>query len=363
MNNYSNGRRSQKVGCSSRLIQIIIGSVIASLILDCFLFVSAIKPVRNLQVTYRGQTYTIHEGVTTVEELTQRFALLHNDQKKKNGTNNKKRKQKAENNNKNNKEMIVWKGHILKSDDNLHKAGVKNGDRVMILNKEGETKATDILAVYLFLLSSNERAILEAITKMKNEQPEAYEMVQGMFSSFGDMARTLNKNDVSDAVRTSFDVSYHKLRSLWENPSLRQSLHDPDQIEKYRQVVSQNLKSSKLLLNKAVVPDKIRQAVHSPQLWNKEFSKFIGHAIRFGDTILEGILDLLLDVLKGKGTNHHHHRTNNSHSQQWASSTAANTPTTIADAYYTNEMEDPSLANNLLFELSESEEDDYDDDI
>lgn len=82
MCNYFNGRRSQKVGCSSRLMQIIFGLVIASLILDCFLFVSAIKPVRNLQVTYRGQTYTIHEGVTTVEELTQRFALLHNDQKK-----------------------------------------------------------------------------------------------------------------------------------------------------------------------------------------------------------------------------------------------------------------------------------------
>lgn len=45
-------------------------------------------------------------------------------------------------------------------------------------------------------------------------------------------------------------------------------------------------------------------------------------------------------------------------SSPWTSA-AANAHTTLADTF-TDEMEDPSLANNLLFELSESE-DDYED--
>ena len=354
------------------------------------LFVSAIKPVRNIQVTFRGQTYTVREGVTTVKELTDRFekisgknnasspseASLNSNNNKNDDDNNKKKSKK--------KGMIIWKGQILKPDDSLIKAGIKNGDHVMILPDEKETKATDMLAVYLFLLSSNEKAIEDAITKIKQEQPESFEQMEEMFHSFRDNIQHLKKQDVVDNLRTNFDLAYHRIRSVWEHPSLRQSLHDPDRIENYRKIISQNLSRTKFLNNnnnnkQSPNNNRLQNAINSPEIWKKEFTKFVAKAIRVGDTILEGILDLLLDVLKGKGSsssssnanrNHSYYSTSSSLHQQdgaagmssasssWTSA-AANAHTTLADTF-TDEMEDPSLANNLLFELSESE-DDYED--
>ena len=99
----------------------------------------------------------------------------------------------------------------------------------------------------------------------------------------------------------------------------------------------------------------MQKAIQKPDLWRREFAKVVTKAIRVGDTILEGLLDLLLDILKGKGSS--------------AASAAMNGYTTtlsppvdepsassLADSI-TDQMNDPSLANNLLFELSESEDD------
>jgi hypothetical protein len=142
------------------------------------LFVSAIKPVRNIQVTFRGQTHTVKEGVTTVKELTDKFEKISgkNNASSPSEASLNSNSNKNDNNNNNNtkKGMIIWKGQILKPDDSLIKAGIKNGDHVMILPDEKETKATDMLAVYLFLLSSNEKAIEDAIKKIKQEQPESF---------------------------------------------------------------------------------------------------------------------------------------------------------------------------------------------
>jgi len=336
--------------------------------------------VQNIQVTFRGQTLTIREGVTTVKELTERFEqisgkniggeksssqLPSSEEAAAASLNNNNYKKKNNNDNDNNKKgMIVWKGEILKPDTNLSKAGIKNGDHVMILPTGKESKATDILAFYLFLLSSNEKAIEQAIAKIKEEQPETFETIQEtwkeMFDSTRDNIHHLKKQDVTDALRTNFDLAYHRMRSWWEHPLLRQGLHDPIRIENYRKVVAQNLSTK--VLKKYSIPSPVQNAIKSPQLWKKEFTKFVVKAIRFGDTILEGILDLLLDVLKGRGSS----SSSSSPTQQqrqnrgttttaWASAEAT-AHTTLADTY-TDEMEDPSLANNLLDELSESEDD------
>jgi hypothetical protein len=348
------------------------------------LFVSAIKPVRNIQVTFRGQTYTVREPVTTVKELTEKFEKISGKKKTPSPSeaslNNSNKNDDDSNKNKK-KGMIIWKGQILKPDDSLIKAGIKNGDHVMILPDEKETKATDMLAVYLFLLSSNEKAIEDAITKIKQEQPESFEQMEEMFHSLRDNIQHLKKQDVVDNLRTNFDLAYHRIRSMWEHPSLRQSLHDPERIENYRKIISQNLSRTKFLNNNKQGGsfnnnNRLQNAINSPEIWKKEFTKFVAKAIRVGDTILEGILDLLLDVLKGKGSsssnanrNNSYYSTSSQHQQDGAAemsssssswtSAAANAHTTLADTY-TDEMEDPSLANNLLFELSESE-DDYED--
>ena len=310
-----------------------------------FVLVAAMKPIRNLHVTYRGQTYTIREGVSTVSELTARFERLNNNL--------------GNMGNHISPKGIVWNGQILKMGDDLSKAGIKHGDRVMILPGDKDTKAVDILAVYLFLLSSNEKYIEEAINTVKREQPEAFDALKDFAQSLRDGFSDVNRKSVANFLRNAFDLCYHRLRSWWEHPSLRQGLHDPDRIENYRQVVSTNL-SSKFLKKISSPSSQLQKIIDSPELWRREFSKRATKAIRFGDTILEGILDLLLDVLKGTGSSH-------ARSHTYASGTvqpdgqgahpddgaAAADPVTA----FTNEMENPSLANNLLFELSESEED------
>lgn len=310
-------------------------------------FVSAIKPVRNLHVTYRGQTYTIREGVSTVNELTSHFERLNNN-----------------NNNQGNHvsaKGIVWKGQILKPGDDLSKAGIKNGDRVMILPGDKEARAVDVLAVYLFLLSSNEKALDEAITRIKEEQPEMFESMQDVTNSMWESVNDLNRKEVADFFRTSFDSSYHKLRGWWERPSFRQGLHDPDRIENYRKVISTNLSNGFL---KKYFPSSLRKAIQTPELWRREFAKVVTKAIRVGDTIMEGLLDLLLDILKGKGSSSASAASNfygttspppsnGETAQNGDAWTGANA---LADSI-TDQMNDPSLANNLLFELSESEDD------
>ena len=302
------------------------------------MFALAIKPIRNLHVTYRGQTHTIREGVTTVKELTAQFERLSNNNM--NIGNHVPAK------------GIVWKGKILKPGDDLSEAGIKHGDRVMILPGDHDAKGVDILAVYLFLLSSNEKAIDEAIANVKEEQPELFESMQEIPSSLLSVINEMKRKDVADFFRTSLDASYHRLRVWWERPSLRQGLHDPDRIENYRKVISTNLSKGFL---KKYFPPSMQKAIQKPDLWRREFAKVVTKAIRVGDTILEGLLDLLLDILKGKGSS--------------AASAAMNGYTTtlsppvdepsassLADSI-TDQMNDPSLANNLLFELSESEDD------
>jgi hypothetical protein len=305
------------------------------------IFVSAMKPIRNLHVTYRGQTYTIREGVSTVGELTARFEQLNNNL--------------GNMGNHITPKGIVWKGQVLKPGDDLSKAGLKNGDRVMILPGDKDTKAIDMIAVYLFLLSSNEKAVEDAISKLRAEQPEIYEDTKETFQFIRDRLNDVSRTDVANFLRDMFDINYHRLRSWWEHPSLRQGLHDPDRIENYRKVVSTNL-SARFIKKISSPTTQLHKIIESPELWRREFSKFATKVIRFGDTILEGILDLLLDVLKGRSSS-------TAKSQQYFSASGeaqpheAGTLGSLETAgTVTSKMEDPSLANNLLFELSESED-------
>ena len=131
---------------------------------------------------------------------------------------------------------------------------------------------------------------------------------------------------------------------------LRQGLHDPERIENYRHVFSTNLSPS--FLKKISQGQQLKKIIDSPELFRREFSKFATKAIRLGDAILEGILDLLLDVLKGRGSSSRSNKYLSAAQLDSESGDSAEPANTVTSA-----MEDPSLANNLLFELSESEED------
>ena len=290
------------------------------------LVVEANKPVKNLQVTFRGQTYAISGSVSTVEELAEQFKQVSGDVSTNLTAPN-----------------IIWKGKILSSNETLAKAGVQNGDRVLIMPREKQAKGLDVLAMYAFLLSSNEEALDRTISQIQNEQPEKLEEVQEMWQSFRDEIQNLDRKGVADGLRNGFDIAYHRLRSWWEHPTLRQGLHDPQRIESYRQVISTNL--SPKMLQKS--PRQLQEALKSKEIWRREFSKMTSTIIRLGDTILDGILELLLDVLKGS----QRHGTE-------AGARSGSTSTQGIGEVSDPRMDDPTFANDLLFELSESEEDD-----
>jgi hypothetical protein len=65
--------------------------------------------------------------------------------------------------------------------------------------------------------------------------------------------------------------------------------------------------------------------------------------LRLGDVILDGVLDILLDVLKGAG---------NSSKRDGSAAGYHRDGYAFPDAT----LDDPSEANNLLYELSESED-------
>mmetsp|Transcript_27171 Transcript_27171/g.48259 ORF Transcript_27171/g.48259 Transcript_27171/m.48259 type:complete len:344 (-) Transcript_27171:241-1272(-) len=293
--------------------------------------VDAIKPIRNLQVTFRGQSYTIRDGVNTVDELTKRFEQLSGMTELK-------------------EPRIVWKGKILKPGEPLSEAGIRPGDKVLVLPGERQAKGLDVLAMYIFLLSNNEEALEKLASAMQNEQSETIEKLQETLSSIGEEFQTLTRKDVADNLRNAFDLAYHGLRAWWEHPSFRQGLHDPDRIETYRKVVSTNL--SPKVLEKS--PTRLKEAIKSKENWRKEFLRISSNIIRVGDTILDGVLDLLLDILKGKGSNRF--ATQQGSSANSGFGTFSSTTATSDSVFSDPRMEDPSLANNLLYELSESEE-------
>jgi hypothetical protein len=332
--------------------------------------VSGMKPITNLQVTFRGQSYTIKDGVSTGEELTERFGQIS-------GTPNV------------STSRIVWKGQLLKPGISLSEAGVsfiskswkfffpagdfltflptlilvcieryllfilskfvdmqvQPGDKVLILPGDRQAKVLDVLAMYLFLISNNEDEFIKMISELRNgkngQGGEKWEAFKETLNSMGEDFQSLTANDVADNIRNGVDITYHRIRAFWDRPAFRQWLHDPDRIEEKRQVFYTNLSPNIL---KSLSP-KFQEAVRSKEIWRREFVKIISNVLNLGDTILDGILELLLDVLKGKGSSNRH-PSNPSNGGSSSYGVSSSDP----------RMDDPSLANNLLDELSESEE-------
>lgn len=344
----------------------VIRSVMTSCTLAvCLLLMSIIpvtlaikKPVKNLHVTFRGQTYTIPHSVTTVGELTERFEeisgiKLKNDDDDFDNHNN---MSKGSGYDAVDNAGLIWKGRLLTLDQTLSEAGIQNGDKVLLVPGQKNGVGLDALAMFVFMMSD---AIDKALTKLRQDKPEVLESFKEAWDSLSSDVRNshglskFNRKTVADELRNGFDRAYHRLRSSWEHPAFRRSLHDPERIETYRKIISANLSSD--LLNQS--SSKLKRAVSSPDVWRTEFIKATSILIKLGDTVLEAILDLLLDVLKGKSSG--------SYSSQYMSqsspeshveidgldkSSSSSTTTTAA-------MDDPSIANDLLYELSESEDD------
>jgi hypothetical protein len=285
------------------------------------------KPIKNIQVAFRDKTYVIRDGCSTAKDLADQFRKVSGETDL-------------------DSLQIFCKSKVLKPDDSLSDAGIKPGDKVMVLPSAKDAKGQDVLAMYLFMLSNGRDSFSKMKSSMTEEQAEQIEQLEEMWRETKNRFTNLNRKDVADGLRNGFDMAYHRLRSFWEHPLIRQDLHDPSRIESYRKVVTTNV--SPELLKQWRLDD----AVKSKENWRREFIRLTSNIIRMGDIILDGILDVLLDVLKGKGASVKYASQSSESAQYDINQQSPNAPDTNP------RMDDPSLANDLLYELSESDEED-----
>lgn len=273
-------------------------------------FVGAIKPLKNLQISCLGQLYTV-DDVSTVDELLQSLEQVTSSDMKASNF------------------RVIHKGRILNVGENLKDVGVLDGSRLMVLTDSKKMKAKEFLALFLAMVSE------EGWDRFRREFLEHPEAVNHLHSSWN-RAERLTSHDVYTYLRNGLHQSYHGVRAWWERPSFRSSLADHEKIEAYRKLVAFHL-------NARIMDDVpwVKNTIQSPARWRNEVSKVATIVLRTGDIVLDGMLAILLDLLKGNGKGVAISGTLDSYSPSISKESTG---------------EDPDL-ENLLDELSDSDSD------
>jgi len=256
--------------------------------------------IPHVQVSCRNQLYSI-ENVSTVKDLKAKL-------KKASGLKEDCR--------------LIFQGDVVEEGP-LSKYGIRDGSTMIALSGSSVT-FSEFLAVWLDMTNN---PTFEKWSKLLNNSRFREAMKDDFHGISG-----LSRQGVADSIRSSLDAGYHTLRRGWEHPKFRQTFSDPIRIEGYRKVVATFL-SKKVLSH---MHPSAKSIVQSPEEWRKQFIKLTSDFIQAGDVILDGILEVILDVLKGAGR--------------------AATSWRRHQQTYEPSMEDPNLANELLFELSESDD-------
>jgi hypothetical protein len=241
----------------------------------------------------RGKTYTV-EDVTTVSELQERIQEIAGA---------------------NETGQVLFQGKELEPTDILRRVGVKEG------------------ATLILVPSSSEEA--ETPPNFK----EAFDSldISDWQDLLGHMDK-LNKDEVATWLREGFGSIYDEMKKHWLDPKYRKVIEDPKKIEAARLFIMSNKQ----------LRDAIEEVSGGKELLKSEtkFRRYVlslnQAAIKAGDSIFDGVLEVLLDVLKGAGKHMYHGPSSSSSS----SSSAAQDFSNI----------DPSVSASLLFELSESED-------
>lgn len=274
----------------------------------------------------------------------------------------------------------------------LKQAGIKEGDRIFVVPENYRFRPHEALAIFLEMMareeeeqeeesstSSGNNGSSSGNTSSSHKTPPLAKMVsqwqenggsdffQWWWSSFiansSNPNNSLQRDQIAQTIRSSVDLGYHRLRMLWERPSFRQAMKNPKGLEAYRKVLVHHLPKS---IQKELSPS-TRQFLSSPQAWKNQILKVTEAFLQLGDVILDGLLDIVLDVVQGAGGRGRNNNNNRaaaaagqqppqSLSSQFTSSRRTTTQQQHHD-HYEPDMEDPSMANQMLFELSESEED------
>jgi hypothetical protein len=247
----------------------------------------------------RGKAYTV-EDVTTVSELQERIQELA-------GTNA--------------TGQLLFQGKELEPSDILRSVGVKEGATLILVPPEPETTAEPAAA-----------AAEESPPNFK----DLFDTLEiGDWQDLPAYISNVNKDEVAKSLREGFATMYDELKKYWLDPSYRKVLEDPKKIETARIFIGNNKQ----------LKDAIEEVPGGKELLNSEpkFREYVISlnrvALKAGDEIFDGVLDVLLDVLKGAGK----------HMHGPSSSSSSSTPQDFSTI-------DPSVSASLLFELSESED-------
>lgn len=237
---------------------------------------------------------------------------------------------------------VLYRGKVLDRTDLLKNRGVAENDSLIVVTDNYRLKGIEVMALFLEMLG-NDDSFDRLQSKWQQQGTGTY--LRAMWSEL----QNVDKSEVSRGLRTSMDILYHRLRSTWEHPHFRLALSDPTQIEAYRKVVARHL-SKKIF--KSMSPD-AQRTLQDPEAWKNQVLRFSSSLFRCGDIIMDSMLQIVLDVFNGSSVA----------AQTSALSSVYKQPESFQDgspnsqsSIYDQTMEDPSIANQMLFELSESED-------
>jgi hypothetical protein len=253
------------------------------------------SPIRNVQVMLRGKPYTVKD-VTTVSELQERIQEIAGA---------------------NETGQVLFRGKELEPTDILRRVGVKEGATVTLVPSS----------------SSPSEDILESPPNFK----EAFSIMDiSDWQDLLDHINKVNKDEVSTWLREGFGSIYDEMKKHWLDPQYRKMIDDPNKIEAARLFIVSN----------SALRDAIEEVDGGKELLKSQ-DKFRDYilslnlvAIKAGDAIFDGVLEVLLDVLKGAGKH------------MYGPSSSSSSSRTSQDF----SSIDPSVSASLLFELSESED-------
>lgn len=237
------------------------------------------------------------------------------------------------------KAVVIVHGKVLDDPKSLLRDhGVRNGDTVLVM-LGNSLKPHEALAMFLVLIESGGSNLAKLVEHWREH---------GLGDYLPNVLPRLQSQQVSQGLRNAVDLGYHRLRSWWEQPIFRQALLQPNS-DIYRKVLQRHLPP---MIQKELSPA-AKQILQSPEAWQQEIGKVCQIILQSGDVIMDGLLDVVLDIVQGAGRN----RQESSLSARFGSGSSSRSSSASTSSLYEPTMDDPSLANQMLFELSESEED------
>lgn len=293
-----------------------------------------------VKVSCRDQWYQVHH-VTTVSDLLQ-------DVQRQSSSLNAKDLQTAK---------LLYRGRVLeKPNDKLKEYGIRDGDTIFMVTENYRFRPHEVLAIFLEMMAREDDGVGSPLAKLfahfqEHGIPNYFHQT---WDTTGSPRPNLQRDQISHFIRAAIDLGYHRIRLFWERPSFRQALANPVPMEAYRLVIANHLPPS---IQKELSPS-TKQLLENPQVWRKQLLKWTEAFLRLGDLVLDGLLDIVLDVVQGAGTRSTGTGTgtttgNSALSSQFSTSSRSSPN----HDHYEPTMEDPFMANQMLFELSESEDD------